>query len=138
MPRKDKIALDRPIGLPIPAKHPELRRGPLPAPEEAIADTALGLKSRRHGRLDPEKARRPRFNAQNGDPRTGLTLRLHRKPWQQLKALAAEEAKSSHDLLLEAVTLLFAKRGKYVFSEDEMLYGDEAPDPIAMAYATKE
>ncbi len=45
------------------------------------------------------------------DPRRGQTLRLTIPAWQALKRLAIDEQKTSHELLLEAVNLLFKSRG---------------------------
>ena len=39
--------------------------------------------------------------------RRGQTLRLEPEAWRQLKMLAIEEGRTSHDLLIEAVNLLF-------------------------------
>jgi len=39
--------------------------------------------------------------------RRGQTLRLEPEAWKQLKMLAIAEGKTSHDLLIEAVNLLF-------------------------------
>jgi len=39
--------------------------------------------------------------------RRGQTLRLDPEAWKQLKMLAIAEGKTSHDLLIEAVNLLF-------------------------------
>ncbi len=39
--------------------------------------------------------------------RRGQTLRLEPEAWRQLKMLAIVEGKTSHDLLIEAVNLLF-------------------------------
>jgi len=39
--------------------------------------------------------------------RRGQTLRLEPEAWKQLKMLAIAEDKTSHDLLIEAVNLLF-------------------------------
>lgn len=39
--------------------------------------------------------------------RRGQTLRLEPEAWRQLKLLAIDEGKTSHDLLVEAVNLLF-------------------------------
>jgi hypothetical protein len=41
----------------------------------------------------------------------GQTLRLNIPAWEQLKILSAKERKTAHDLLLEAVNLLFKERG---------------------------
>lgn len=42
----------------------------------------------------------------------GQTLRLNIRAWAQLKSLAVEARKPSHDLLIEAVNDLFQKCGK--------------------------
>ncbi len=39
--------------------------------------------------------------------RRGQTLRLEPEAWKQLKILAIDQGKTSHDLLIEAVNLLF-------------------------------
>jgi len=39
--------------------------------------------------------------------RRGQTLRLEPEAWRQLKMLAITEGKTSHELLIEAVNLLF-------------------------------
>ena len=44
------------------------------------------------------------------DPRRGQTLRLTVPAWQALKRLAIDEQKTSHELLLEAVNLLFQSK----------------------------
>ena len=44
------------------------------------------------------------------DPRRGQTLRLNVPAWQALKRLAIDEQKTSHELLLEAVNLLFKSK----------------------------
>jgi hypothetical protein len=44
--------------------------------------------------------------------RRGQTLRLKPAAWTQLKILAAEQGKTSHELLIEAVNLLFDHYGK--------------------------
>ena len=65
--------------------------------------------------LDAMKTRSapPPAAAGNGDdPRRGQTLRLKPAAWTQLKILAAEQQKPSHDLLIEAVNLLFDHYGK--------------------------
>ncbi len=43
--------------------------------------------------------------------RKGMTLRLGPETWKQLKMLAVEENKTSHDLILEGLNLVFANRG---------------------------
>lgn len=50
--------------------------------------------------------------AQDEVARRGQTLRLKPTAWTQLKILAAEQGKPSHDLLIEAVNLLFDHYGK--------------------------
>ena len=45
-------------------------------------------------------------------PRKGLTLRLNRSAWRQLRQLALDDERSAHDLLIEALNDYFAKRGK--------------------------
>jgi hypothetical protein len=65
--------------------------------------------------LDDLAARRgsPALAPANGDDtRRGQTLRLKPAAWAQLKILAVEQAKTSHDLLIEAVNLMFDHYGK--------------------------
>ena len=50
--------------------------------------------------------------AQDDAVRRGQTLRLKPAAWTQLKILAAEQGQTSHDLLIEAVNLLFDHYGK--------------------------
>jgi hypothetical protein len=45
------------------------------------------------------------------DDRKGQTLRLRPDAWKQLKVLAMDESKTSHDLALEGINLVFEKRG---------------------------
>ena len=47
-----------------------------------------------------------------GDGRKGQTLRLTMEAWRQLKHMAADEDRSSHDLMLEGMNMLFKDRGK--------------------------
>ncbi len=55
----------------------------------------------------------PALVAANGDEaRRGQTLRLKPAAWTQLKMLAVEQGKPSHELLIEAVNLLFDHYGK--------------------------
>ena len=67
-------------------------------------------------KLDDLAARRgppaPPPAPNSDDTRRGQTLRLRPAAWQQLKILAAEQAKPSHELLIEAVNLLFDRYGK--------------------------
>ena len=50
--------------------------------------------------------------ANGDDTRRGQTLRLRPAAWAQLKILAVEQGKPSHELLIEAVNLLFERYGK--------------------------
>jgi hypothetical protein len=66
--------------------------------------------------LDTVKAVKPNASppippARDADAiRRGQTLRLSVAAWKQLKQLALDEEKTAHDLLLEAVNLLFTDR----------------------------
>ena len=64
--------------------------------------------------LDDLAARRgaPATPANGDDTRRGQTLRLKPAAWTQLKILAAEQGKPSHDLLIETVNLLFEHYSK--------------------------
>ena len=42
--------------------------------------------------------------------RHGQTLRLNTEAWKTLKRLAVEEEKTAHDLIIEAVNMLFIQR----------------------------
>ena len=46
------------------------------------------------------------------DARKAISLRLNLAAWRQLKLLAVDEEKPAHDLLIEALNLLFEQRGK--------------------------
>jgi hypothetical protein len=46
------------------------------------------------------------------DNRKGVTIRLSPDAWRQLKFLAVEEGRPAHELLIEGVNTVFAKRGK--------------------------
>ena len=46
------------------------------------------------------------------ETRKAISLRLNPAAWRQLKILALDEEKPSHDLLIEALNLLFEQRGK--------------------------
>jgi hypothetical protein len=70
-------------------------------------------------KLDDLKARRavapeapPARKSADDEPRRGQTLRLKAAAWTQLKILAAEQQKTAHELLIEAVNLLFQHYGK--------------------------
>jgi hypothetical protein len=62
--------------------------------------------------------RRPGTQMQTSTPdpsaerRKGLTLRLNRAAWRQLRQLALDDERSAHDLLIEALNDFFKKRGK--------------------------
>jgi hypothetical protein len=79
---------------------------PLPAEPTQAAEPAAVRPARR--------PRKPRAKpAPAGDEeRRGQTLRLTVSAWRQLKFLAAEEGRPAHDLLVEAVNMLFRKKGK--------------------------
>ena len=89
MPRRPTIKLD------------ELKAG---KPTRAAVATPLAIESA--GQRAPAKAPENRAS----DPRRGQTLRLTVPPWQALKRLAIDEQKTSHELLLEAVNLLFKSK----------------------------
>ena len=72
-------------------------------------------------KVDPVSAKNARSSARAGvsadeatpgERRRGQTLRLNTDAWRQLKILAVDEEKPAHDLLIEALNLLFASRGK--------------------------
>lgn len=48
----------------------------------------------------------------DGEQRKGLTLRLNRAAWRQLRQLAFDDERAAHDLLVEALNDYFRKRGK--------------------------
>ena len=73
-------------------------------PTRAAVATPLAIESAGHHA--PTKAP----ENQSPDPRRGQTLRLTVPPWQALKRLAIDEQKTSHELLLEAVNLLFESK----------------------------
>lgn len=43
--------------------------------------------------------------------RRGQTLRLPVDQWRRLKVLAIDEGRTSHDLMLEALNMLFSSKG---------------------------
>ncbi len=60
----------------------------------------------------PQRRRGARhLRGTTADGRIGQTLRLDPGAWEQLKVLAAKERKNAHDLLVEAVNMLFTHRG---------------------------
>jgi hypothetical protein len=60
----------------------------------------------------PKRARGSRIlRGTTTDGRIGQTLRLDPDAWEQLRILAAKERKNAHDLLVEAVNMLFTQRG---------------------------
>ena len=67
-------------------------------------------------KLDDLAARRgapaPPPAPNSDDVRRGQTLRLRPAAWTQLKILAVEQGKPSHELLIEAVNLLFERYDK--------------------------
>ena len=48
----------------------------------------------------------------SNDDRKGQTLRLSVDAWKQLKHLAVDENKSAHELMTEAINMLFRDRGR--------------------------
>jgi hypothetical protein len=58
-----------------------------------------------------QAAPEPATAARAVDDRKGQTLRLRPDAWKQLKVLAMDEGKTSHDLALEGINLVFEKRG---------------------------
>ena len=46
------------------------------------------------------------------EPRKGLTLRLNRASWRQLRQLALDDERRAHELLIEALNDYFTKREK--------------------------
>jgi hypothetical protein len=56
---------------------------------------------------EPAPGRLIRGSKDASRERRGQTLRLEPEAWKQLKMLAIAESKTSHDLLIEAVNLLF-------------------------------
>ncbi len=46
------------------------------------------------------------------DARKAISLRLNPAAWRQLKLLAVDEERPAHDLVIEALNLLFEQRGK--------------------------
>ncbi len=73
-----------------------------------------GTRARAALKLDDLTARRgpPPAPTNGEDARRGQTLRLKPAAWAQLKILAIEQGKPSHELLIEAVNLLFDRYGK--------------------------
>ena len=66
--------------------------------------------------LDTMKAAKPSVVPARAAPplptgRKGMTLRLEPSDWKRLKVLAIEENKTSHDLIIEGLALMFARRG---------------------------
>ena len=56
---------------------------------------------------DPTAAPPAQTPVRNVRARRGQTLRLEPEAWRQLKLLALDQDRTSHDLLIEAVNLLF-------------------------------
>ena len=68
---------------------------------------ALTLNEMTATRGMPAPARVEAVTVKDARARRGQTLRLEPEAWRQLKMLAIDEGKTSHDLLIEAVNLLF-------------------------------
>jgi len=75
----------------------------------AAARARLNLNAMKatHTPPSPPAASRPEGAPSTNGERRGQTLRLKPAAWQQLKILAIEQQRPSHDLLIEAVNLLF-------------------------------
>jgi len=56
---------------------------------------------------DPTAAPAAQRLVKDARARRGQTLRLEPEAWRQLKLLALDQGRTSHDLLIEAVNLLF-------------------------------
>jgi hypothetical protein len=56
---------------------------------------------------DPTAAPAAQRSVKDARARRGQTLRLEPEAWRQLKLLALDQGRTSHDLLIEAVNLLF-------------------------------
>jgi hypothetical protein len=56
---------------------------------------------------DPTAAPATQRLVKDSRARRGQTLRLEPEAWRQLKLLALDQGRTSHDLLIEAVNLLF-------------------------------
>jgi hypothetical protein len=56
---------------------------------------------------DPTPAPAAQRPVEDVRARRGQTLRLEPEAWRQLKLLALDQGRTSHDLLIEAVNLLF-------------------------------
>ncbi len=74
-----------------------------PALTLASMTPARGAPAAEAGSVAPELSR----GAGTARIRRGQTLRLEPEAWRQLKLLAIDEGKTSHDMLVEAVNLLF-------------------------------
>lgn len=74
----------------------------------------LKLEDMKARRAPPAAATKPSLEREaNGeDLRRGQTLRLKPAAWAQLKILAVEQQKTAHELLIEAVNLLFTRYDK--------------------------
>ena len=68
---------------------------------------ALTLTDMTATRGSPGPAQAQGAGVKDARGRRGQTLRLEPEAWRQLKMLAIAEGKTSHDLLIEAVNLLF-------------------------------
>lgn len=73
-------------------------------------DTIKAAKPAAGAAASPAPAETPADPKRVGDGRKGQTIRLSSPAWAQLKHLAVDEEKAAHDLLVEAVNMLFRAR----------------------------
>jgi hypothetical protein len=63
----------------------------------------------------PQHQPRTQMQTRTPDPsaekRKGLTLRLNRAAWRQLRQLAFDDERPAHELIIEALNDYFEKRG---------------------------
>lgn len=91
-------------------RRPAMSKPPKPAQPADQPQPALDLPD--PPPLRPTRVRGSRaLRGTTADGRIGQTLRLDPAAWEQLKVLAAKERKNAHDLLVEAVNMLFTHRG---------------------------
>jgi hypothetical protein len=61
---------------------------------------------------EKQSANPKRMAKKHDGRRRGQTLRLNAGAWKQLKILAVEQERTSHDLLIEALNALFRHYGR--------------------------
>ena len=87
-------------------RRPTMTLDALKAGKATLAPVATPPAIESAGHRAPAKAPQNRAS----DHRRGQTLRLTIPAWKALKRLALDEEKTSHELLLEAVNLLFKSK----------------------------